>query len=292
MAYKLCSAICEAYQGLEYGEDFLFTSLKIGFRGINFQDYYNNPKLVHTKHHRRMAEIVFNSKDDEVIADLLRAWTGKYDDSDTYGLLELVGTLLKLLIHHRHRISTSLTLRRLVIHSVGYLGPKQVEQVGVEDFITLLDCLSVGVDDISSRSKWLNILLHVIRSPQGRRSLSHPYWEFMVELSLGTGGFWYRNLATDDDLWIMSSLEEQEEWDKLEYWGSSFWLRQDEGIQTTSEGLERMTLSLFRQRPGAVQKLEPLLQRSHMADRHRRLKRLRLVCERADLEVVPQQDIP
>ena len=144
MAYKLCSAICEAYQGLEYGEDLLFTSLKIGFRGINFQDYYNNPKLIHTKHHRCMAEIVFNSKDDEVIADPLRDWTGKYDDSDTHGLLELVDTLPKLLIHHRHRISTSRTLRRLVIHSVGYLGPTQVEQVGVGDFITLLDCLSVG----------------------------------------------------------------------------------------------------------------------------------------------------
>ena len=114
----------------------------------------------------------------------------------------------------------------------------------------------------------------------------------MVELSLGTGGFWYPNLVTDDDLWIMSSLEEEEEWDKSEYWGSSFWLRQNEGIRTTSEDLERVTLSLFRQRPGAVQKLELLLQGSHMADRHRRLERLRLVCERGGLEVVLQQDIP
>ena len=294
MAYEWCSAICEAYEGLWNGGKLLFASLKVGFRGLDIQNYFAYQELVHTKHHRDMAKIVFNGGDDEVIADLLQAWTGAYHDSDMHELLGLADTLPRLFIRHQHQISTSRRLRLLVIHSVGYLGPEQVEQVGMEEFTELLDCLSVGIDDMdwlrgpSGSDSWVHLLSYVIESPQRRRSLPHPYWELMIELLLAVGytEYWDR---FDDDLRIMLSLEEEEEWDKLECWTGSVWLRRRPGIYTIREDLERVTLSLFRRRPGAVQKLEQWLERSRASES---LECLQLICKREGIEVVSWQDIP
>lgn len=81
-----------------------------------------------------MADIVFNNGDDEVIADLLRAWTVKRDLSETYKLLELLDTLPRNLIRLQHRMFTSQRLRRLVIRCIKQLGSEQVGRVGVEKF--------------------------------------------------------------------------------------------------------------------------------------------------------------
>ena len=292
MAYKWCSAICEEYQDLEDARELLFLSMKIGFRGLGVRDYFTDAGLVHTKQHRHMADIVFNSGNGEVIADLLQAWTVTYNSSNTRELVELVSILPMYLIHLQHEISTSQTLRRLVIRSVEHLGPEQVERVGVEEFAALLDRLDVGVDDTDSPNDWLRLLRHFVRSSQGRHFLPRSYWELMVELSVTTSWSWLWDHSIDGDLQVMFSLEEEEKWDTLECWSGFVWLRRLPKIDTISYGLERVTLALFRQRPGAVQKLEQWMRRSHMPDAPECLECLRWICERGGFEVVSPRDIP
>ena len=292
MAYEWCSTICEGYQDLEDGRELLFMSLKIGFRGLDIRDYSTDGGLVHTKYHRYMADIVFDSGDDEVIVDLLQAWTDTHDHFNTRELLELLNTLPRHLIRLQHQISTSRRLRRLVIRSVENLGPQQVERVGVEEFTALLDHLSVGVCDMDFEVNWLRLLLYVVRSPQGRHCLPHSYWELMVELSVAADDSWLPDYPIDDDLQVMFALEEEEEWDMLECWSSIFWILLPPKIDTIPEGLERATLTLFRQRPGSVQKLRQRLQRSRVPNILECLERLRLICERGGLQVVWRQDAP
>lgn len=179
-----------------------------------------NLELTHTKNHRCMADIVFNNGDDEVIADLLRAWTVKRDLSETYKLLELLDTLPRNLIRLQHRMFTSQRLRRLVIRCIEQLGSEQVGRVGVEKFTALLGRLSVGVGEMYLMRNWFKLLLDVVQSPQGRRGLPDAYWESMVVLAPDTSGY-----TIHDDLVVMLSLEKEKEWYKLECWSGYFWLQ-------------------------------------------------------------------
>ena len=283
MAYGWCSAIGKEYQGLDDGKELLFLSLKVGFRGLDVRYHWTDTGLVHTKYHQRMGKIVFDSGDVEVVSDLLQAWT-TYDYSQT--LYKLFDTWPMHLIRLQRTISTSQRLRGFVIRSVECLGPQQVEQVGVEEFAALLDRLGVGVDDMGSENDWVLLLLYVVRSPQGRRSLSYPYWELMMELAIDKP--WFRNDPIDYDLEVMLSLEEEGEWDKMECWGGFVWLIRCPKTDTITEDLERLTVSLFRQRPGAVKKLEQLVRRSRMNYAPECLECLQWICEREGLEATSQ----
>ena len=282
MAYGWCSAICKRYQSLEDGKKLLFLSLKIGFRGLNPPHHTIDGHLIHTKHHWHIADIVFNSRKNEAIADLLEAWVEPTATSH-----KLLDTWPKLLVRLRPANLTSQRLRRLAIYSLELIGP-QVRDVGVEELIALLDRLSVGVADIALRKKWLWLLLYIVQSPEGRRSLSYPHWEFMVELADSVN--WFQDASIDCDLEVMFSLEEEEEWDKLECWSGLVWSYRSPKIDTITEDLERATLSLLRQRPGALRKLQWRMWASHMEDPSEYLRCLRWICERGGLEVVSQED--
>jgi len=56
------------------------------------------------------------------------------------------------------------------------------------------------------------------------------------------------------------------------------------------EDLERTMLSLFRQRPGAVKKLERWIQRSSMPQAPDSLECLRWICERGGTGAASRQD--
>ena len=61
---------------------------------------------------------------------------------------------------------------------------------------------------------------------------------------------------------ITTSLTEAQEWDKLECWMGTVWVAwppEADGIK--EEDLSRTMLLLFRQRPGAAQKLEQWMER-------------------------------
>jgi len=88
MSYKWCSEISKGYQGLEDGEELLFLSLKIGFRGLDVRRRWSDTMLVHTRHHRYVGDIVFNNGDAEIVADLLQAWISPHHSHMSYSILD------------------------------------------------------------------------------------------------------------------------------------------------------------------------------------------------------------
>jgi hypothetical protein len=286
MAYEWCSEICKGYRGLEDGEELLFFSLQIGFRGLDLRDQGLFRAFVHTNHHGYMRDIVFRSGDDEAVADLLYAWT-----TPSYTPYEFLNTWPRHFVRLRPATITSERLRRLVIHSVGYINFREVGDVEVGELTALLDRLSINIDDMYSPVSWLHLLLYLVQSPEGRRSLSHPYWELMVELAADESLFQNNPINYNQQLQVMFSLEEEKGWDMLECWCGFVWLRRCPRIGTITGDLERTTLSLLRQRPGAVKKLERWIQRLRMGDARECLECLRWICDRGGLEAVSQKGI-
>ena len=185
MAYGWCSIICKEYPDLEDGEELLFLSLKIGFRGLDVRYHWTDVRLVHTGYHQRMVEVVFDSGDEKVIADLLHAWTASGSSHMPHKSLN---TCARYIVGLRHLQSFSSRLQHLVIRSLRLIGFQQFKQVGVEELILLLDRLRVGADDVGVKGEWLELLLSVVQSPEGRRSLPHLYWELLVELEVTRAG--------------------------------------------------------------------------------------------------------
>jgi len=119
MAYGWCSIICEqpmdTYRGR--GREFLFLCLEIGFRHLDFRDgEVGGNRYTHPEHQQKMTDIVFESGDGEVIADLLHAWTPEYGRH-----IPLCACASYLVDLHRLR-SPSLRLRHLLIRSIGLIG--------------------------------------------------------------------------------------------------------------------------------------------------------------------------
>ena len=79
MAYKWCSVVCERRPDLKgencRGRELLFLSLEIRFHDFDFPEQGTGSLamyaklLTRTEHHRRMVDLVFESGEDEMIAD-------------------------------------------------------------------------------------------------------------------------------------------------------------------------------------------------------------------------------
>jgi len=266
MAYEWCSLICEKHQGLRDRESFLLLSLEIGFRHLDPQDWWTDSfGLTHTEHHRGLVSAVFESGNNEAIADLLHAWTVEslYHEPAHSSL----GICTEHLVGLHHLVPFSLRLRRLTIRSVRLIGYNGFKGVGMERFFRLLNHLCVTVkdtdvedvdikdmdaEDVGNLLKWKNILLDILQSPGGIQHLSHWYWELLVEFAIRS--WWGDDLVYNPQ--IVISLTEAEEWDKLECWIGTIWIIWPPGAgEITEEDLGRLMLFLSRQRPGAVQKL-------------------------------------
>ena len=275
MAYEWCSVICESYPNLADGDKLLFLSLEIGFRHLDHRNPYLEATPTYTEHQNRMIGIVFESGGDEVAADLLHALTSH---GPTLSLDRCTRHLLGLL-------PASQRFRRLMIRSIELIGPREFEEAGAEEFLGLLNHLHVGVEDMDREYSWGNLLIHIIQHPEGVRRLSHPYWELLVELSF-SGSLQWGGIAWNPD--VMRNLMDGQEWDKLESWMCLVWMIwPPEGGKTTGEGLESVTLSLFRQRPSAVQKLVWWVERWNKKCREDVPGSFRRICDQARLE---QQD--
>ena len=247
MAYELTSAILENYFGLADGKLLLFLSLQIGFRHLDPQHPQIPAELAHTEHHQQMVNVVFESGDEEVIADLLHAWTSHSDSHQPpTSLCVSAGYLIGLW-------PSSWRLRRLVIRSIELTDPHEFEELDAGDLCRWLTHLHVDVKDMDREDRWVNLLATIIRRPEGVRCLPHPYWELLMESSL-SGSLRPGGITWDPD--ITMNLESNREWRKLECWIGIVWMLwpPETGI-TTEAYLRRVSLSLFRQRPGSVWKL-------------------------------------
>lgn len=280
-AYWWCSLICETHQNLEGGDELLLLSLEVGFRHLNPQDYRIEASLTHTEHHQHMIDITFGSGDNEVIADLLHAWTSHSDSHKPPPLLNMCAAYLIRLQPSSQR------LRRLIIRAIGSIGYQGFNQVGAVGFFELLDRLHADVDDMDDKGDWATLLLDTIQHSEGIQRLSHSYWKLLVELPVSKSR-WPGDVAWSPH--IMTALEHNGDWDKLECWMGVIWMVwPPEGGKTVEEDLERVMRSLFNRRPGAVRKLGEWVERWSNAPFNILPESFYLTCERAELK---RQGVP
>jgi len=254
MAYEWCSVVCGNYSHTMDGKDLLLLSLKIGFRHLDPKDHWVEAKLAHTNHHQQMTNIIFESEDDETIADLLHVWTSY---SRSHGPPTWLGICARYLINLQ---PSSLRLRRLVIRTIMSIGYQGFEQVGVERFVRLLNHLHISIEDLDHKGDWVKLLLDTAQSSEGAQHLPCPYWESLVELVVSYP--WLLEGGNNYHPHIMGSLEGSEQWDKLECWVGIVWMVWPPGCgKTTKEDLQHITLFLANKWPGAIQKLGQWIER-------------------------------
>lgn len=289
VAYKWCSEICKEFSSLEDGKELLFLSLEIGSRGLDL-DHRWGVGLIHVKHYQCVLDIVFSSGNDEVIADPLQAWIAH---NFFYKSCTLLTPWAEHLIHLEHVASTSKRLQLLVIDFIGCLGFQPFEQAGVEGFFLLLDHLGVGVDNMPGEhtwSEWLSLLFEVVQSPGGRQSLGYPCWELIPELA-GAMPPLSLEYPFNNEMEITTSLEEEQEWDRLECWMGFIWFLWHPLADRIPDDLERVTLLLLHQQPRFAKKLEQWLYKSAIP-MPGSLDLLWQICEQAGLEAALQHDTP
>jgi len=276
IAYKWCSVICENCRNLSKWQGDLFVCLQIGFRRLDFRRQSINLTITHTEHHRRLIDVVFESQETEVIADLLHAWT---IGSNPHTLVAPpLGSCVWRLINLQNQLPSSPRFRRLSIRSVELTGYEGFEGVAVERFIEFLNHLHVTTEDIDSESSWVELLLGTIRSSEAPQHLSHSYWELLAEHTVSSQSP-IVNFA--DGLQITTSLIEAKEWSKLECWMGIFWMLLPEDADPTEGDLGHSMTLLFRQRPGAIQKLEQWVKRWGRNNRNRVPNSFQQLCKQA-----------
>ena len=255
MAYEWCSMICKNRQRLEDWKSLLLLPLQVGFRHFDPQSQSIPARLTHAEHRRELVDVVFEWKDGEAIADLLCALTTMdYSHEPAYALL---GICTGYLVDLYDQMDSPPRLRQLVIRSVGLIGYEGFKEVGVEKFILLLNHLHVGIEDVDDEFTWMILLVYIIQSPEGAQRLSNQSWEWLVKLVIS--GLWrvpsgFGHVAYSPQ--VVASLLEAQEWDRLEYCIGVIWMVWPPEISKAVEDLERVMVLLFRQRPGAAQKLK------------------------------------
>ena len=253
MAYKWCSDICANCSNLAYREELLLLSLEIGFRHLDHRYQRIPAELSHSEHHQQIAEIVFESADDEVIADLLHAWTS---ESKSHGPHPSLSVCAKHVVFLQ---PTSERLRRLLIRSVYLIGYRGFKAVGVEQLVGLLDDLGARVEDIDNKGGWVLLLLDVVKSSEGIQRLSHQHWRLLGELTISCSWMLGANSWSSH---VTTLLEGGQEWDKLECWMGVIWmLWPPKTGGAAEEDIERVMLLLFRRRPDAIRKLTQRIER-------------------------------
>jgi len=110
--------------------------------------------------------------------------------------------------------------------------------VSVVETANLLNCLNIDLGDMK-KSKLAELLTNVICSPMGLESLSLHYWRLVGKLALAKGlGMDFTSHST-----VMRSLEEAEDWEKLELWMAIVW--RSVLSSRSVEGVEQVTLKLL-----------------------------------------------
>ena len=278
MAYEWCSVICENHGRLQDWGGLLLVCLEIGFRHLDFRRRSVKAVITHTEHHRGLIDVVFKSQESEVIADLFHAWTA--EDGAHGSAHALLGSCTERLVGLHNLVPFSPRLRRLVIRSVEFIGYKGFEGVGVGEFVGLLNRLHVMAEDVDDNLNWTKLLLDIIQSSEGTQRLSNWYWNLLMELAVSESRWLRFDLA--HSLQIVTSLAEAKEWNNLECWIGTFCMVLSREPETMAEGdFCNAMLHLFRQRPGAVQKLEQWMERWSQTNSKDIPESFKQICKRA-----------
>jgi len=276
IVYEWCSVICEKRERLQDWEGPLLVCLEIGFRHLDFRTKFIEARLAHTKRHRGLVDVVFKSQESESIADLLHAWTAKRKYQKW--ALDLLGFCPAHLVGLHDLVPFSPRLRRLAIRSIEQIGYKGFEGEGAERFIGLLNHLHITVEDMDEKKNWGRLLLDTIQSSEGTQHLSHRYWKFLAEFTaseylleptpmdplMGQGtpsNSRHLRLDPAHSLHLITFLTEAKEWSKLECWVGIVWMLLPEELDPEEGDLGHSMTLLFRQQPGAAQKLKQWMEK-------------------------------
>ena len=263
MAYRWCALIWENRQTCWGWEELILLFLEVGFRHPP-PGKSRTGTLIHTEHHRGVVETVFKSNDSEAIADLLFALTttDHFHRRATYTTLLDICTGYIANLHNRVTVPFSPRLWQHVMDFIELLGYRRFEGVDAEEFVDLLNNLHLGIKDMDRPKKWGRILLRAMESSKGVQHLVIQSWELLVELQILYFPFAYP-WSSEDVIrcqHVVDSLSASQQWDKLECWMGALWMSVP--IREDMVGiLESETVSLFRRRPCAVQKLTEWVER-------------------------------
>ena len=230
----------------------LFTALAVGFRQMGPDHISSEIHLIHTCHHELMFTEAFSSEDDDVIADAVAVWV--VDPLVTHPG-SCARPLVKLTEKER---PFSPRLRRTIVYAVQRNWPMELEATGLE-LVVFLNHLEVDVEDLDdtlSKLHWVSLLAGVLCSPVGRERLSSHYWLLLGKL-ISMGARLPQRLH-GSDMEIMRSLEDAEDWEKLETWLLTIWGSWYTDDAVPMEDVERATLKLFPQRPNSIPRFEDL----------------------------------
>jgi hypothetical protein len=267
MAYRWCSAISEEIrelrgdgltpESLEHSrclEYLLPRALATAFRHIGPHTTIPLVQLPHTHHHEWMLDKIFTSEDDDRIADAVCVWIVNLQVTPSGSCTRRLARLTE-----RGR-PFSPRLRWAIVLIIQQFWHREFEAAELE-FVCLLNNLEGEMGeagDGDSRSYWVDPLARVLRSPMGLERLSSYYW--LLFGNLVSMGFLPN---PDGDIHIhmetMKSLEEAQDWEKLETWMLVVWRSQYYlGSAPPIHDIERATLKLFLQRPSAIPRFEDL----------------------------------
>jgi hypothetical protein len=237
--------------------------------------------LNHTSHHKWAFEVAFSSNNDEVLADAVNVWIV---DSDQTPPGPFVSYFAKRVESSR---PFSPRLRQVVIHAIESIWYRDPEVLELEA-VCLLNHLNVGVDDMVEKWAWGLLLAAVVCLPTGPESLSPHYWHLLGESALGTN---FYNTPGLQSLEVMRSLEEAEDWEKLEVWMVVVWQSLPQSMPApTMEDIERVTRKLLLQRPSALQRFNNLCKQGLLPSLH--WVQLRQVLDQAQMEQLPLESLP
>ena len=261
---------------------FLFVALGVGFRQFNPGRDQPALPLDHTPFHDLVFQSAFSSHDDEVIADGVCAW-----------IADSTNTPAGLCAHYLARYLESdrpfsPRLRQMSIRLIEYMWRSR-PWVLEGDNILLLNYLTVGVDDIDDRDAWVTFLVDAICSPEGLRGLSIHYWRLLEGLPPA------RDFPEARAMELVGSLEEVEDWEKLENlmivaWQSNAYACRGPDRSKYSERLEKATLKHLQRRPSALPRFEGL-PRSRMIRADKRAV-LKDICVQARTVQLPLETLP
>ena len=248
------SRVCDRLRGpISWEFPDFHIPLEVAFRrvGPTYNEELRLVDLTHTSHHVRVFEAAFSSDDDDVIADAACAWI-TLEPRPT-------GSCAR---YFAERVENprpfSPRLRRVSIHAIEDNWLTELTGSGLE-VVRLLNRLDYGVGDFRIGCGLEVLLMHVIRSPVGE-NLSPHYWRLLGELEstqLFYGMFKMR------DVEVMKSLEEADDWEKLEVWIAVVWqsLHSAEATPELVEVVGDATLRLILLRASALQRFETLPKR-------------------------------
>ena len=212
MAYALCALVWENRDRYHFWGDFILFSLRVAFRNYDPLDGWHKGDLIHTQSHRELAVKVFESGNSEPISDLLCTLIMRLKQRPLVHSLDICKYIVGL--PNRIAMPFSPRLRRLLLRVIECIGVNGFKEVGVENFVWLVDRLGTEAQERDLPDGWGSILLDVVQTPGAHRHLALPSWELLTEL------------ASKPRLWnpppyaseVTVSLLDDQEWDKLECW--------------------------------------------------------------------------